>query len=206
MRRLTLLAVLLAVVVSISIGQEFRATISGHVYDSSGGRVPSAKVEAINVATNEVATATTDTSGAYSIPALRPGQYRVVASAAGFKQVERPNVVVEVGRTVGIDITLEVGQVSETVTVSAELAGKIDLFAARGMFAHFNHEAHVEDGWALCMAGHGVVPRSFDPQASLVQDQALMAEFQRQLHAIAVEVRGMETHAQALARIRSSGR
>ncbi|HEY0623928.1 tryptophan 7-halogenase [Sphingomonas sp.] len=95
---------------------------------------------------------------------------------------------------------------ARTVTVSAELAGKIDLFAARGMFAHFNHEAHVEDGWALCMAGHGVVPRSFDPQASLVQDQALMAEFQRQLHAIAVEVRGMETHAQALARIRSSGR
>ena len=89
--------------------------------------------------------------------------------------------------------------------VSAELAGKIDLFAARGMFAHFNHEAHVEDGWALCMAGHGVVPRSFDPQASLVADQALMAEFQRQLRAVAVDVRGMETHAGALARIRSGG-
>lgn len=90
--------------------------------------------------------------------------------------------------------------------VSAELAGKIDLFAARGMFAHFNYEAHVEDGWALCMAGHGVVPRSFDPQALLVDDQALMAEFQRQLRAIAAEVRGMETHAEALARIRSGGR
>lgn len=87
--------------------------------------------------------------------------------------------------------------------VSPELAGKIDLFAARGMFAHGNHEAHVEDGWALCMAGHGVVPRSFDPQALLVEDQALMAEFQRQLRAVAAEVRGMGTHAQALARIRA---
>lgn len=87
--------------------------------------------------------------------------------------------------------------------VSPELAGKIDLFAARGMFAHFNCEAHVEDGWALCMAGHGVVPRGFDPQALLVEDQALMVEFQRQLRAIAADVRGMETHAQALARIRS---
>lgn len=95
---------------------------------------------------------------------------------------------------------------ARAVPVSAELAGKIDLFAARGMFAHFNYEAHVEDGWALCMAGHGVVPRSFDPQALLVEDQALMAEFQRQLRAIATEVRGMETHAQALARIRSGGR
>lgn len=90
--------------------------------------------------------------------------------------------------------------------VSPELAGKIDLFAARGMFAHGNHEAHVEDGWALCMAGHGVVPRSFDPQALLVEDQALMIEFQRQLRAIAAEVRGMETHAQALARFRNGGR
>ena len=90
--------------------------------------------------------------------------------------------------------------------VSPELAAKIGLFAARGMFAHGNHEAHVEDGWALCMAGHGVVPRSFDPQAMLVTEQALMAEFQRQLRAIASEVRGMEPHAQALARIRSGGR
>lgn len=90
--------------------------------------------------------------------------------------------------------------------ISPELTAKIDLFAARGMFAHVNYEAHVEDGWALCMAGHGVVPRSYDPQAMLVTDQALMAEFQRQLRAVASEVRGMETHAQALARIRSAGR
>lgn len=89
--------------------------------------------------------------------------------------------------------------------ISRELASKIDLFAARGMFAHGNHEAHVEDGWALCMAGHGVIPRSFDPQAKLVEDQALMVEFQRQLRAVAAEVRGMETHAQALMRIRSGG-
>jgi len=90
--------------------------------------------------------------------------------------------------------------------VSPELASKIDLFAGRGMFAHGNHEAHNEDSWALCMAGHGVVPRSFDPQAMLVDDQTLMVEFQRQLRAIAADVRGMETHAQALARIRSGGR
>jgi tryptophan halogenase len=90
--------------------------------------------------------------------------------------------------------------------VLPELTAKLDLFAARGMFAHGNHEAHVEDSWALCMAGHGVVPRGFDPQALLVEEQALMVEFQRQLRGIAAEVRGMETHAQALARIRSGGR
>ncbi|QCB54166.1 hypothetical protein E5675_06800 [Sphingopyxis sp. PAMC25046] len=86
--------------------------------------------------------------------------------------------------------------------VSAELAAKIDLFAARGMFAHFNHEAHVEDSWALVMAGHGVTPRSFDPQALLTEDQALMAEFQRQLRAVASDVHAMESHADALRRMR----
>lgn len=85
--------------------------------------------------------------------------------------------------------------------VSAELAAKIDLFAARGMFAHFGHEAHVEDGWALCMTGHGLVPRGHDPQGLAVPDQALMTEFQRQLGAVAADVRAMDSHAAALARI-----
>ncbi|RYY36224.1 MAG: hypothetical protein EOP59_14725, partial [Sphingomonadales bacterium] len=89
--------------------------------------------------------------------------------------------------------------------VSPELAAKIDLFAARGMVAHFDHEPYVDDAWALCLAGHGVVPRSHDAQALLVEDQALMAEFQRQLRAIAAEVRAMPTHAQALAALRSGG-
>ncbi|MGQ2929727.1 MAG: hypothetical protein ACT6Q3_04585, partial [Sphingopyxis sp.] len=65
----------------------------------------------------------------------------------------------------------------------------------------YNHEAHVEDGWALVMAGHGVVPRGFDPQALQVDDPALMAEFQRQLRAVATDVRAMDTHAEALRRL-----
>lgn len=92
---------------------------------------------------------------------------------------------------------------ARTAPISPELAAKIDLFAARGMFAHFNHEAHVEDGWALVMAGHGIVPGGFDPQALRVEDQALMAEFQRQLRAVATDVRAMESHADALARLRA---
>ncbi|RYY35180.1 MAG: hypothetical protein EOP59_15680, partial [Sphingomonadales bacterium] len=88
--------------------------------------------------------------------------------------------------------------------VSPALAAKRDLFAARGMFAHCDHEAHVEDGWALCMAGHGIVPRSPDPQAMLVDEQQLMLEFQRQLRAVAAEVRAMPTHAQALAQLKDA--
>lgn len=89
--------------------------------------------------------------------------------------------------------------------ISPALESKVALFAARGKFAHFNHEAHVEDGWALCMAGYGVVPRSTDPQAMAVEDTSLMAEFRRQLQAIAAEVRQMETHEQAIARLQRGG-
>ena len=102
--------------------QEFRATISGYVYDSSGAAVPNAKIEAVNLANKETTTATSDASGAYTLPFLTPGDYRVTAAASGFKQSVRDKVNLEVGRIVGINITLEVGQLSESVTVSAEAA------------------------------------------------------------------------------------
>lgn len=102
--------------------QEFRATISGYVYDSTGAAVPNTKVEAVNIANNETSSAVTDNSGAYSIPFLRPGDYKITASAAGFKQSVRENINLEVGRIVGINITLEVGQLTESVTVSADAA------------------------------------------------------------------------------------
>lgn len=92
---------------------------------------------------------------------------------------------------------------ARTAPISDALAVKIDLFAARGMFAHFGHEAHVEDAWALAFAGHGIVPRSFDPQAWLIDEQSLMLEFQRQLRAIAEDVRTMDPHAAALQRRRA---
>lgn len=102
--------------------QEFRATISGRVLDPSGGAVSGAKVQAINVANNETSTATTDSSGTYSIPFLRPGVYTLTATAPGFKQFNRENITLQVGQIAGIDITLEVGAVTESINVTAEVA------------------------------------------------------------------------------------
>ncbi len=100
--------------------QEFRATISGHVLDPSRAAVPNASVTAVHVATDQSSSAQTDASGSYSIPFLRPGVYRVTVSAPGFKQYVKEDVVVEVGRLVGLDVTLEVGELTESVTVTAE--------------------------------------------------------------------------------------
>src|SRR5215471_8228569 len=81
-----------------ALAQEFRATISGHVFDASGGAVPNAKIQVTSAATNEVTTATSDTGGAYTVPLLRPGNYKITASASGFKQYVQNNVVLEAAK------------------------------------------------------------------------------------------------------------
>lgn len=100
--------------------QEFRTTISGHVVDSSGGAIPNVRVEALNKGTNESTVGTTDPSGAYTIPLLRPGSYKVTATVNGFKTFIQDNVTVEAAKALGIDITMEVGAVTERVEVTAE--------------------------------------------------------------------------------------
>ena len=90
--------------------------------------------------------------------------------------------------------------------VSAELQAKIALFRARGMFAHYDHEPYVDESWALCMAGHGLVPEGYDPQVDKVEEGEAIAAFQGQLRDIARKVGSMHSHAAALAQAMASGR
>jgi Carboxypeptidase regulatory-like domain len=113
--------VLLVFLLDLSVWtQEFRATITGHVADSSGGVIPQCIVQVTNTATNEVAVAKTDRQGTYTLPLLTPGTYRLTAEAAGFKKYIRENIVLNVGDVSGVDIAMEVGQTSESITVTAE--------------------------------------------------------------------------------------
>lgn len=118
-----LLALITAFVCVTTIaGQEFRATISGHVYDPSGAAVSGAQIQAVNVATDETANSTTNSTGVYTLPFLRPGVYRVTVRMDGFKTLQRDNVTVQVGQIIGLDLTIEVGAVTETVEVTSEAA------------------------------------------------------------------------------------
>lgn len=112
-----LAAVLIAAVPLV--GQEFRGTITGTVTDPSGAAVPGARVEATNVATATVATASSNEAGIYTIPFLLPGTYKVTATVQGFKQAVRDQLEVHAGDRVQADLKLEVGSSSETVTVDA---------------------------------------------------------------------------------------
>jgi len=94
--------------------------------------VPNAKIQVVNLATKETTNATSDHSGSYALPFLRPGEYKLTVSAQGFKQHVRENVTLEVGKTAGIDITLEVGSITESVSVTAEAALLETQTASRG--------------------------------------------------------------------------
>ncbi|MBL8173590.1 MAG: TonB-dependent receptor [Bryobacterales bacterium] len=121
-RRITPTVLCIAALATAAFAQDYRATISGHIVDASGGVVAGAKIQAIHVATNETTNATSDAGGNYTVPFLRPGQYKLTVSASGFKQFNRENITLEVGRLVGINVTLELGQLTESVNVTAEAA------------------------------------------------------------------------------------
>jgi hypothetical protein len=100
--------------------QEFRATVRGQVVDSSQGAVPGTAVTVRNQETNEVATATTNQEGSYTIPFLRPGIYTLTAELAGFQKYTRTDMRLQVGQTAEINVTLSVDGLTEQVTVVSE--------------------------------------------------------------------------------------
>jgi Carboxypeptidase regulatory-like domain/TonB-dependent Receptor Plug Domain len=100
--------------------QEFRATIKGQVLDSSQGALPGATVSVTNAETNEVATATTNAEGNYTVPFLRPGLYTLTVELPGFQKYTRSGMRLEVSQTATINVQLAVGGLAEEVNVSAE--------------------------------------------------------------------------------------
>ena len=99
-------------------GQAVSATLVGTVTDNTGAIVPNATVTILENATGIQHTLVTNESGYYTFPNLTPGGYNVTISAQGFKKETRTNVDVAVNTTTRVDITLQTGSVTETVTVT----------------------------------------------------------------------------------------
>jgi len=102
--------------------QANQGTIQGSVFDQSGGAIAGATVTVIDVARGVSRPLTTDNAGAYLAPNLIPGTYTVRGTANGFQVLEHSNVVVGVGQTVRVDLVLQPGQQTQTVTVTSEAA------------------------------------------------------------------------------------
>jgi len=95
------------------------AQISGTVRDSSGGVLPGVDVTATQTETGQKRNAVTEADGSYSIPNLPTGPYKVEATLQGFRSFVQTGIVLQVGASPVINVTMAVGQVAETITVQA---------------------------------------------------------------------------------------
>jgi Carboxypeptidase regulatory-like domain len=121
MRRACLLStVLLLLSCPALFGQTTFGSIVGTVTDSTGAAVPGAQVTLTNIATSEKRTVTSSSTGDYEFVNLIPDSYRVEVQTAGFKHFTREPIVVEVNQSARIDVVLQVGQVTQTVEVTAQ--------------------------------------------------------------------------------------
>src|SRR5438270_6053954 len=94
-------------------------TISGTVLDSSGAPVPRARVVAANTATRLSRETLTASDGGFVFPLVPVGPYTVSAEAPGFRRFEQRNVTITTDVNVTVPISLQLGDVSETITVEA---------------------------------------------------------------------------------------
>jgi hypothetical protein len=96
--------------------------ITGLITDSSGAAVVGANVTVINKATSATRKITTNSEGLYTFPSLLPGIYELKVEQSGFKTAQLDNIRLEVQQTARLDVTMEVGQVSETVAITTNSA------------------------------------------------------------------------------------
>jgi hypothetical protein len=109
---------LLAMLSSSALRAQITSTIYGQVTDATGGTVPGAQVSVINRDTNLSRTAQTNAEGEYRIEFLPVGNYKVDVTANGFKRFVRSGVVLEVNVPARVDAVMQLGNVSQTVTVT----------------------------------------------------------------------------------------
>src|SRR5262252_6284866 len=121
-KRLLLLALICVSVFTVGVGQAVKGSLLGTITDSNGAAAAGATVTITETRTNISATTVTNADGNYAFPNLKDGVYRVDVVQKGFKKVVREGVVVDVNTTVRVDLDLQVGDVSESVTVAAGAA------------------------------------------------------------------------------------
>src|SRR5258708_8047537 len=114
-----LVIVVLTMAVSLSAQTASTSTVTGTVSDKSGGKIPNAKVEWEDVDTKAKTSVTTGSDGGYTFPSVRPGNYSIIVSGKGFRQSVVTGVRVEVGKSALVNVSLEVGGMTETVEVTA---------------------------------------------------------------------------------------
>jgi hypothetical protein len=100
--------------------QEITGSINGVVRDNTGAVLPGTTLVATNLDTGQEVRNAADESGVYAFPLLRPGRYRLIAEKQGFQRLIRENVIVNTSERLRLDMVMEVGAVTESVTVTTQ--------------------------------------------------------------------------------------
>src|SRR5580700_281879 len=111
------LSLLFSLVANFTWAQSETATVSGQVVDPSGLNITGAQVKLVDIDRDSSTSATTNSTGLYTFPSVRPGRYRIAVTAAGFKVVNVTGVTVNVQDHLEQNFKLVVGSISESITV-----------------------------------------------------------------------------------------
>ena len=114
------LLIVLALTTEIALAQYNTAEVGGVVKDAQGGVLPGAMVEVVQAATGFKLERVTDEAGRFFLPGLPVGEYTLSVSLEGFKQFAQKGLKPEVGQKLDLSVTMELGTMSETVTITAQ--------------------------------------------------------------------------------------
>ncbi len=117
-----MMALLLSFTPPAAYGQLIQGSITGNVVDPSGAAVPDAEVTLMNMNTGAQRTTRTNEAGVYTFPTVNAGTYQITVTKEGFRAFVRENIPVSINNVTRVDVTLQLGQVAEQITVSAEAA------------------------------------------------------------------------------------
>jgi Carboxypeptidase regulatory-like domain len=106
----------------VASAQNDRGTLTGQVRDQAGAVVPHAPVTATNTGTGEQSKSVTTDTGNYTIPSLPAGFYNLTVEVKGFKKFVQEGIEIQVSVTNRVDVSLQVGATSETITITGEAA------------------------------------------------------------------------------------
>lgn len=164
-----LAALILLAAGTVCLAQESRGTVTGTVVDPQGAAVPGATVVAKHLATNVETRTTTNEAGLYVLPFLNTGQYSVTVTAPGFRAAVREPVELGIGARQQVDFKLQIGAITEQVTVSAtaELLNTTNAIRATTLDARKIADLPLLGKNPYTLAYHGAGVLHINPQGSI---------------------------------------
>ncbi|HET9789020.1 MAG TPA: carboxypeptidase-like regulatory domain-containing protein, partial [Pyrinomonadaceae bacterium] len=105
---------------------QFRAGVQGTVSDSAGALVPNAKITLKQLETGKIQEATSSEEGFYRIVGLAPGRYELTVEKTGYKKSLAENVMVNAENVQGVDVILEIGDITAVVTINEESVAQLE--------------------------------------------------------------------------------